>query len=187
MRTAPTLALALGLSLAVSAPARAASPAQRAAHLSTARAMLPAARQRQLDAIEGALGAATSFDRASVDAAAQRAVGALPAVQLASLEAIALSDLVAQRDATIVTKSRALADAMTQLATISAQVTSAQRLGQMTTTLQQQLDAASDLSEQASVQLQMLMDQRSKLLQTASDIEKSVSDTDQAIVGNIKQ
>jgi hypothetical protein len=34
-----------------------------------------------------------------------------------------------------------------------------------------------------STQLQMLMDTRSKLLQTASDIEKSMSDTAMAIVG----
>ncbi len=32
----------------------------------------------------------------------------------------------------------------------------------------------------------MLMDVRSKLLQTASDIEKTVSNTDAAIVGNLK-
>jgi len=37
------------------------------------------------------------------------------------------------------------------------------------------------------MQLQMLMDLRSKLLQTASDIEKSVADMNEAIVGNIKQ
>jgi hypothetical protein len=33
----------------------------------------------------------------------------------------------------------------------------------------------------------MLMDVRSKLLQTASEIEKSISDTDVAILRNIKQ
>jgi len=31
------------------------------------------------------------------------------------------------------------------------------------------------------------MDTRTKLLQTASDIEKTKADTDSAIVGNIKQ
>jgi hypothetical protein len=36
------------------------------------------------------------------------------------------------------------------------------------------------------MQLQLLMDARAKLLQTLSDIEKSMSDTDTAIVGNIK-
>jgi hypothetical protein len=38
-----------------------------------------------------------------------------------------------------------------------------------------------------SLRLQMLMDTRSKLLQTASDIAKSMADTDMAVTGNIKQ
>jgi hypothetical protein len=38
-----------------------------------------------------------------------------------------------------------------------------------------------------SMRLQMLMDTRSKLLQTASDLEKSISDTGVAMSGNIKQ
>jgi hypothetical protein len=37
-----------------------------------------------------------------------------------------------------------------------------------------------------SMQLQMLMDTRSKLLQAASNMEKSMSDTDAAIVANMK-
>jgi hypothetical protein len=53
--------------------------------------------------------------------------------------------------------------------------------------LQNTLDADNEISEMGSMQLQMLMDTRSKLLQTASDMEKSMSDTDMAIVGNIKQ
>ncbi len=53
-------------------------------------------------------------------------------------------------------------------------------------TLQNDLDSDNEISEMASMQLQMLMDLRSKLLQTASDIEKSVTDTNNAIVGNIK-
>jgi len=44
-----------------------------------------------------------------------------------------------------------------------------------------------EISQMTSTQLQMLMDSRSKLLQTASNMEKSMSDTDMAIVGNIKQ
>jgi hypothetical protein len=54
-------------------------------------------------------------------------------------------------------------------------------------TLQNALDSDNEMSEMTSMRLQMLMDMRSKLLQTASDIEKSMSDTDMAIVGNIKQ
>jgi len=53
--------------------------------------------------------------------------------------------------------------------------------------LQNELDSENELSEMTSLQLQMLMDTRSKLLQTASDLEKSMSDTDMAILGNIKQ
>ena len=54
-------------------------------------------------------------------------------------------------------------------------------------TLQNALDSDNEISEMTSMQLQMLMDMRSKLLQTASDIEKSMSDTNMAIAGNIKQ
>jgi hypothetical protein len=50
---------------------------------------------------------------------------------------------------------------------------------------QQQSNAK--LATQSQMELQMLMDARSKLLQTASDIEKSLNDTDMAIIGNIKQ
>jgi hypothetical protein len=53
--------------------------------------------------------------------------------------------------------------------------------------LQNALDSDNEISEMTSMQLQMLMDARSRLLQTASDMEKSMSDTDMAIVGNIKQ
>jgi len=54
-------------------------------------------------------------------------------------------------------------------------------------TLQNDLDSDNEISEMGSMQLQMLMDSRSKLLDTASDIEKTKSDTDNAISGNIKQ
>jgi len=62
-----------------------------------------------------------------------------------------------------------------------------QQLNTIRSELQNTLDSENDLSDQDSTELQMLMDQRSKLLQTASDIEKSKSDADMAIVGNIKQ
>jgi hypothetical protein len=52
--------------------------------------------------------------------------------------------------------------------------------------LQNDLDSDNDISEMAQTQLQMLMDRRSKLLETASNIEKSMSDTDAAIVSNLK-
>jgi hypothetical protein len=52
--------------------------------------------------------------------------------------------------------------------------------------LQNALDSDNDLSEMASAMLQMLMDARSKLLQTVSGIEKGIGNTDMAIAGNIK-
>lgn len=63
----------------------------------------------------------------------------------------------------------------------------AQSIQSAVNVLQNDLDSDNEISEMTSMQLQMLMDARSKLLQTASDIEKSMSDTDMAIVGNIKQ
>lgn len=52
--------------------------------------------------------------------------------------------------------------------------------------LQNDLDSDNEISEMTQTQVQMLMDRRTKLLQTASDMEKSVSDTDAAIVSNLK-
>ncbi len=52
--------------------------------------------------------------------------------------------------------------------------------------LQNDLDSDNEISEMAQVQIQMLMDRRSKLLEMVSNIEKSVSDTDAAIVSNLK-
>jgi hypothetical protein len=62
--------------------------------------------------------------------------------------------------------------------------------GQLTAamqSLQNTFGSDQETSEMTSLQLQMLMDVRSKLLQTASDMEKSMSDTNMAIAGNIKQ
>ena len=52
--------------------------------------------------------------------------------------------------------------------------------------LQNDLDSDNEISEMAQMQIQMVMDRRSKLLETVSNIEKSMSDTDAAIVGNLK-
>jgi hypothetical protein len=53
--------------------------------------------------------------------------------------------------------------------------------------LQNTLDSENEISDMEAMQLQMLMDTRSKLLQAASDLEKSIADTDNALVQNIKQ
>jgi len=54
-------------------------------------------------------------------------------------------------------------------------------------TLQNDLDSDNEISEMTSMQLQMLMDTRSKLLQTVSAIQKAMSDIEGAIAGNVKQ
>jgi hypothetical protein len=52
--------------------------------------------------------------------------------------------------------------------------------------LMKALDSDNETSDMESMQLQMIMDARSKLLQTASDIEKSMSDTAAAVAQNMK-
>ncbi len=60
------------------------------------------------------------------------------------------------------------------------------QLKQIQNLLQNNLDSENEISEMGIMQLQMLMDARAKLLQTVSNIEKTMSDTETAIVGNIK-
>jgi hypothetical protein len=60
-------------------------------------------------------------------------------------------------------------------------------LGTAVTTLRNKLDSMNDASEMTSMRLQMSMDQRSKLLQTLSNMEKADSKTEQQIINNIKQ
>lgn len=64
-------------------------------------------------------------------------------------------------------------------------ITTAQ-LHQTQTLLHYNLDSENEIARWGGMQLQLLMDARAKLLLTLSDIEKSMSDTDTAIVGNIK-
>jgi Arc/MetJ-type ribon-helix-helix transcriptional regulator len=52
--------------------------------------------------------------------------------------------------------------------------------------LRGRLDSMSELSEMTSLRLQMVMDRRSKLMETLSNIMKSSSDTQGTIVGNLK-
>ncbi len=54
---------------------------------------------------------------------------------------------------------------------------SAQQLASLVAQLQDKLDSDNEISEETTMRLQMLMDERSKLLQLASDIEKSKSET----------
>ena len=52
--------------------------------------------------------------------------------------------------------------------------------------LQSKLDSLSDLSEMTAMRLQMLMDRRAKLMETLSNIMKKVSETQAAIIQNLK-
>jgi len=53
-------------------------------------------------------------------------------------------------------------------------------------TIHNDLDSMNEISEMTSMRLQMLMDMGSTLLQTASDMEKTESDTSIAITQNLK-
>jgi antitoxin ParD1/3/4 len=52
--------------------------------------------------------------------------------------------------------------------------------------LRDKLDSLSEMGEMESLRLQMIMDRRSKMLETLSNIMKKISDTQESIVGNLK-
>jgi putative addiction module CopG family antidote len=52
--------------------------------------------------------------------------------------------------------------------------------------LKDKLDSMSEMGEMESLRLQMIMDRRSKLLETLSNILKKISDTSQSITQNLK-
>jgi len=52
--------------------------------------------------------------------------------------------------------------------------------------LRDKLDSLSEMGEMESLRLQMIMDRRSKMIQTLSNIMKKISDTSQSIIQNIK-
>jgi hypothetical protein len=52
--------------------------------------------------------------------------------------------------------------------------------------LKGQLDSLSEMSEQQSLRLQMIMDRRSKMISTLSNIMKKISDTSSSIIQNLK-
>lgn len=52
--------------------------------------------------------------------------------------------------------------------------------------IQSNLDSLNDISQAQQMKIQMLMDQRSKLIETMSNIMKSISDTNSTIIQNIK-
>ena len=52
--------------------------------------------------------------------------------------------------------------------------------------MKRRLDEMNEISEMTSLRLQMLMDRRSKFLQTLSNIMKKISSTQDALVENLK-
>lgn len=62
----------------------------------------------------------------------------------------------------------------------------AAQLNQVASALQNKLDSMNDLSEQGSMQLQMTMDRRSKLLATLSNLMKTISASADTILQNLK-
>lgn len=52
--------------------------------------------------------------------------------------------------------------------------------------LKERLDSLNELSEMTSLRLQMMMDQRSKIISTLSNILKKISTTQDAVVRNLK-
>jgi hypothetical protein len=52
--------------------------------------------------------------------------------------------------------------------------------------IQNSLDSLNDIGQAQQMKLQMLMDQRSKLIETMSNLMKSISDTNSTIIQNIK-
>jgi hypothetical protein len=72
------------------------------------------------------------------------------------------------------------------LSTAPGNTTSISGLQAVQQTLQSDLDAMNEMTEMTSMRLQMAMDRRSQLLQTLSNIEKKMSDMQNAIVQNLK-
>ncbi|MEW6336878.1 MAG: hypothetical protein ACOY3Y_11805 [Acidobacteriota bacterium] len=77
-----------------------------------------------------------------------------------------------------------LDDAESDLATFLVLAEAARCLGEPAS-LARQLDVGS-LAEERSLRLQMAMDRRSKLIQTLSNLIQKISQTESAIVGNLK-
>lgn len=77
-----------------------------------------------------------------------------------------------------------------QMQTVETQVQAAQMSLQILKTMQQNVQAnlagMSDMSDKTQMQLQMAMDRRSKLMETLSNILKTMSDTQNTIVQNLK-
>lgn len=72
-----------------------------------------------------------------------------------------------------------------QVTTVSAKVTK-DEIEKTADEIKLKTDEASDLSETQSLQLQMHMDRKSKMMNTISNLFKKMSDTQDQIIGNLK-
>ena len=63
---------------------------------------------------------------------------------------------------------------------------SATEIKQVQDSLKSKLDSMNEMSEMTSLRLQMMMDRRSKFISTLSNIMKKISDTQSAIIQNMK-
>jgi hypothetical protein len=68
----------------------------------------------------------------------------------------------------------------------SKQTASPAEIKQLQDDIKNKLDAANEMSEENSLRLQMMMDRRSKLMSTLSNIMKKISDTQDGIISNLK-
>ncbi len=69
---------------------------------------------------------------------------------------------------------------------IAKQAASPEELQQLKEEIKNKLDSLNELSESASLRLQMMMDRRSKMMSALSNIMKKISDTQDSIISNLK-
>jgi hypothetical protein len=81
---------------------------------------------------------------------------------------------------------QATKDAQSELKNIMDGVKKANRQKQGQRAARNQKDAMSDMSEEESLRLQMAMDRQSKFIQTLSNVEKKMAQTQDSIVQNLK-
>ena len=81
---------------------------------------------------------------------------------------------------------QATKDAQSDLKNIMDGIKKANQQKQSQRAARNQKDTMSDMSEEESLRLQMMMDRRSKFIETLSNIEKKIAETEDSIVQNLK-
>jgi hypothetical protein len=164
-------------------------PPQQIALYAQAKAHLPPATRAKLQAIEPAILARIKSSPHGDPAAIARAgvapaAGSAPGSDAGSLAYIVLVDAANENSGDISAKISAMQNASGQKQTLRDQA-GATRSPLPSPSAKS--NALSDVSEQDSMQLQMMMSTRNDLLQAISNLEKSVGDTQNAIISNMKQ